>query len=224
MFKLETSEFEIENAKLYGAFTIYDGEAEFVWALGIDMKEGKYIDSETEEEPDDLDEEELDESEEEEDEDDDDDDDDFFDYVTPSLYHNNGFSLDVRSWKEIEGITLDWDSEYNDDDEEAGYLYVFYHEPLTEGKIEFLERRGDKFLVRWAGAVEDLPFVFEGEVTFTGITADCSGISTLEELKSAMKNYIDVDEYDCASYESYDNTEAPDGKRHKWQLVPNNID
>lgn len=91
----------------------------------------------------------------------------------------NIFKLDIKSWKDIAGLSLKWDSQYNKNGEEAGTLYVFEHEYVNSGTIQFLERNGNKFKVKWTGTAnvywndeygEDVPFYFEGDVKFTGIT------------------------------------------------------
>lgn len=219
MFKLGDLEFEIKEAVFRGSF--YDaamskrnylkGVSELLWYIDINMESGKFITK--------LNEEELEEGEEP-----------FYETVIPCLYHNNGFSIDTNLWKDIEKIVLNWDSEYNEKDEEAGNLYVFEHEEITKGKIEFLERRGDNFLIRWTGTANvywndeygaDVPFAFEGEVAFEGINAHCLTISTLEELKPAMMEFINLDEFECIAEESRKNGTSTD---YTWKFKPNNID
>ncbi len=142
------------------------------------------------------------------------------DTVSPSLYHENGFRIDdVHSWKELEGVILEWEDRENDNGEDAGYVFAFYHEAITEGKIEFLKRNGNKYLVRWTGMAEDeIPFEFEGELKFSGILVDSASISNQEELKSAMMQFIDMEEFTCVSESSYG---KEDGERHNtWRLVP----
>ncbi len=133
---------------------------------------------------------------------------DFFDESTLiSLYHNNGFGLPIKSWKELEGVKLEWDSPFNEKEEEAGTLYVFEHEDVTSGTIEILEREGNKFRVRWEGKGnvywdeeygEDVPFLFEGIAEFTGINVCCGNINSYEELLNAMKEFINMDEFELS--------------------------
>lgn len=222
MFKLGDLEFEVKEAVFHGCF--YDaamskrnylkGVEELLWHIEIHMESGKFITKLSDEEQ-----AELDEGEEP-----------FFETVLPYLYHNNGFKIDVRSWKDIEKIVLNWDSEYNENDEEAGNLYVFEHEEITKGKIEFLERKENKFLIRWTGTANvywndeygaDVPFSYEGEVVFSGINAHCITISDLDELKSVMKDFINLDEFDCVAEESRKNGTSTD---YTWKFKPNNID
>lgn len=222
MFELGKLKFAVESAVLSGSFLDAamskrmqsTGEPEFCWHIEIGMKEGEFIT-----EPDEEELEELEEGEEI-----------IYESVSPSLYHNNGFKLDIKSWKDIEGISLEWDSEYNENDEEAGYLYVFEHENVTKGTIKFLKRNKDRFLVSWKGTAnvywndeygEDVPFSFEGEVKFKGISACCDSISTLDELKTAISDFIDIDEYKCESKETH---KIESGISNRWNFVPENID
>ena len=198
MFKLGNSEFEIEKAELIAAFETWDDEEDtsLTWGINIEMAEGPLI---------------LDDEEGEEDE---------GETVSPSLYHDNGFRIDqAHSWKELEGIVLEWAEEENDNGEDAGFISTFDSEAITEGKIEFLKRNGNKYLVRWSGVTEyETPFEFEGELDFTGIVVDSASISNQEELKSAMTPFIDVDEFECVLEEHYD---KEDGERHyRWNCMP----
>ena len=195
MFKLGESEFEVETAELYAVFQTWDDEADtsLVWCINIDMEEGTLAP---------------------EDEDDEDE-----ETVSPNLYHENGFRIEqAHSWKELEGVVLEWEEEENDNGEDAGFIHAFDTEMITEGKIEFLERNGDKYLARWSGVTEyETPFEFEGELKFTGILADGASISNQEELKSALAPFIDMDEFECVPEESYD---KDDGERHyRWKCV-----
>ncbi len=199
MFKLGKSEFKVKKADLRASFTTWDDEedTEFVWYIDVEMEEGKLTFDDEENEGEDDDEE----------------------TVSPSLYHNNGFRIDgVHSWKELEGVILEWEEEENDYGE-AGYVDTFDMEAITEGRIEFLKRNGNKYLVRWTGVVEDeIPFEFEGELNFTGISADSASISNQEELKSAMMQFIDMEEFKCVLESGYD---KEDGERHNtWEFAP----
>ena len=147
--------------------------------------------------------------------------------MAPRLYHNNGFVIEnISSWKELEGQKLVWESEYNERDEEAGFLCVFEHENVTKGTIEILERRGTSFLVRWAGTAnvywddeygEDVPFSFEGEARFTGILACADVELTAEEMRAAIQKYINMSEFVFESQESY---KTHIGKSYRWEYVP----
>ncbi|WP_252242196.1 hypothetical protein [Clostridium sp. ZBS18] len=219
MFKLGKLKFDVENATLSGSFMDSamskrmqsTGLPEFCWSIEIDMNEGDFVTK--------LDDEELE-----------DDEEIYYESVSPRLYHNNGFRLDIKSWKDIEGLSLKWDSQYNANGEEAGTLYVFEYEDVTGGTIKFLERNGNKFLVRWTGTAnvywndeygEDVPFSFEGEVGFSGISANCDDISTLDELKIIMTEFINLDEYKCIFNSTY---EIKAGISHVWRFFPENID
>jgi hypothetical protein len=123
---------------------------------------------------------------------------------SPSLYHNNGIRLDIGSWKELEGITLTWNSEINERGEEAGGLYVFEHEAVTSGKIEILERQENKFKIRWSGKGNifwddeyggNVPFELECMADFKGICLCCEGINE-EEIRAQLSKLINIDEFE----------------------------
>lgn len=74
---------------------------------------------------------------------------------------------------------------YNEKGEEAGSLYVFEHEDVIKGTIEFLRREGRKYYIRWSGTANvfwndeygaDVPFAFEEERTPMNIIFDMDGL------------------------------------------------
>ncbi|MCI9033038.1 MAG: hypothetical protein HFJ08_03095 [Lachnospiraceae bacterium] len=219
MFQLGKLKFDVIGASVYAGYSEPKHnkragscieEEEFSWYIDIGMAEGDFVYELSEEEQ-----EELDEGEEP-----------VYESVSPRLYHNNGFALKLSSWKDLEGQTLTWVSEYNDNEEEAGCLCVFEHEDVTKGKIEFLQRRGNIFFMRWSGTAnvywndeygEDVPFLFEGEVIFKGILACADVEMTEEEIRTAMQKYINMDEFICISQESH---EIIGGKSYQWKYCP----
>lgn len=122
---------------------------------------------------------------------------------SPRLYHEDGFKVKINSWKELEGFTSTWDSKYNENDEEAGCLYVFEHEDVTSGKIKILERQDNNFKLRWTGKgniywddeySEDVPFELECLANFSGIYIGRSALSD-EELNLELSKLINIDEF-----------------------------
>lgn len=67
------------------------------------------------------------------------------------LYHNNGFHTRANAFWELKGEKFVWTDEYNEDDEEAGFLYVQEHESVREGTIEILDVDGERLTVKWSG-------------------------------------------------------------------------
>lgn len=189
MFQLGKLEFEEERTEISAYFT-YDvpvRKNELTWHIEINTDSKVY----KEEEADNENYEDYGE------------DFDFLPYQSPYLYHNEGIHINISSWKKLEGMVLNWDSEYNEIGDEAGVLYVFEHEDVTQSKIEFLERHGTKFLIRWSGTANvfydneydtDVPFLFEGEIPFTGISIDNSSLSD-QDLIETMKKFINTDEF-----------------------------
>ena len=228
MFKLGNSEFQMKGSSFYAGFSDdkmnvrmqCEPKNDFSWHIDIGMEYGPLI-TKLKEDDDDYDEEYDDDNDEY-------DDDGYDDYeeVSPHLYHNNGFSLNIRSWKAIEGMSKIWEEEYNEDDEEAGGLCVFEHEDVTSGTIEFLKRQGNEFFIRWTGTANvywddeygaDVPFEFEGWIPFKGIFAGCDRISDRKELEQAMAEFIDISEFECVLEASH---EIEGGISYDWRYVP----
>lgn len=67
------------------------------------------------------------------------------------LYHNNGFQTHAPSFEALKGRKFIWTSEYNDQDEEAGTLYVQEHENIQKGAIEILDVENKELTVKWSG-------------------------------------------------------------------------
>ncbi|MDE6052690.1 MAG: hypothetical protein K2G55_02770, partial [Lachnospiraceae bacterium] len=98
MFRLGKLEFEVESATVWATYMepkvnqragSMKAEETFDWAIDIFMKEGDFVCELSEEELEELDE----------------DEEPFYESVSPRLYHNNGFTLNISSWKELEGQT-----------------------------------------------------------------------------------------------------------------------
>ncbi len=92
-----------------------------------------------------------------------------------SLYHNEGFSTNIKELSELLGKKYVWDSENNEKGEDAGTLYVLEHENVTKGVIEILEVTDEFITIKWTGLAnvywdedlsENVPFetVFKAEI------------------------------------------------------------
>lgn len=223
MFKLGKLEFAVESADLCAGFSDA-GMLEFdhldkekkpkiMWVLEIDMEYGDFVTESAQQEAEEEGEE------------------PFYESVPPVLYHNNGFRMDVKSWKDLEGMSKTWESDCNEDGEEAGSLYVFEHEDLTSGRIEFLKREGDVFRVRWSGTANvfwddeydtDVPFEFEGDVKFSGLQASCIDVTDLDGVKAVLSEYIDMSEFEFGSERTYEFHSSEEGMKtvHEFKFVP----
>ncbi|WP_313577673.1 hypothetical protein [Lacrimispora sp.] len=191
MFKLKDLVFHVESAVLTGNYKdkgisekMEHMQASFIWKIDIRMSEGSFMYTNK----------------------------NAYEPARPHLYHDNGFTLGVRSWKAIEGQVKEWTFPQNKKGEEAGKLYVFEHEKVNNGKIEFIKRMGNIFYVRWNGTADvfwnesygrDVPFLFEGEVVFEGINAFCNKIYNLKELQASMVKFADLNEFELISEKSY---------------------
>lgn len=89
------------------------------------------------------------------------DDTDDYDMRKIRLYHHNGFSTGAANPKELEGKNFVWECEENGNGEDAGYLYVGYHDNVTEGTIEVLAVTETEITMRWHGVGCGLPFEAE---------------------------------------------------------------
>lgn len=67
------------------------------------------------------------------------------------LYHNNGFQTGVSKIKDLKGKTYNWSSYINENDEEAGTLYVLEHEDVTKATIEIIDVSEDQMIIKWEG-------------------------------------------------------------------------
>ncbi len=67
------------------------------------------------------------------------------------LYHNNGFHTHTPCFSELSGKKFIWETEYNQDDEEAGTLYVQEHEAVKQGTIEILKVENGQVTLKWSG-------------------------------------------------------------------------
>ena len=74
------------------------------------------------------------------------------------LYHHNGFATGAANPEELAGRKFVWECEGNEADEDAGYLYVGYHDNVTEGTIEVLSVTETEITIHWYGVGCGLPF------------------------------------------------------------------
>ncbi len=223
MFKLGKLEFAVESADLCAGFSdagmlVFDlldkeKKPKIKWYLEIDMEYGDFVTESAQQEAEEEGEE------------------PFYESVPPVLYHNNGFRMDVKSWKDLEGMSKTWESDCNKDGEEAGSLYVFEHEDVTSGKIEFLKREGNVFHVKWSGTAnvfwddeydEDVPFEFEGDATFRALLASGVDATNLDDMKIELSKYINMDEFEFESEKTYPLHSGDEGKKtvHRFNFVP----
>ena len=83
------------------------------------------------------------------------------------LYHNNGFRAHVAAFGELKGKRFVWTDEYNEDEEEAGFLCVQEHESVQKGTIEILEADTERLTIKWSGeAVVGWSEKYGGNVPF----------------------------------------------------------
>ncbi|TVX91523.1 hypothetical protein [Cohnella terricola] len=95
-----------------------------------------------------------------------------YDKSAVRLYHNNGFNTHTSTFEDLKGKKFIWNSHYNENEEEAGYLYIQEHEEVTKGIIEIIEVDCNKIIFKWSGLAnvfwnekygQDVPF----ETTFS---------------------------------------------------------
>ena len=118
-------------------------------------------------------------------------------FWTPMLYVND-LNIDVRDWKQVEGVTID-----KDDEDVAAYLYVLEHEPTRNNLIRFASRIGNVFTVEWTCLADaywdddyssDLPLQLQSQVLFDGVhiswvEADQAGVALAKEM---VARYLDL--------------------------------
>ncbi len=123
------------------------------------------------------------------------------------LYHNNGFNTHVSTFEELKGKKFVWNSEYNQDDEEAGVLCVQEHEDVTKGMIEILNVEDNLITIRWSGLAnvfwdekygEDVPFetIFTVELPTDKLYKIDAYKSTLVKIdKNTLLEILNLDEF-----------------------------
>ncbi|MCL2388305.1 MAG: hypothetical protein FWC89_12285 [Defluviitaleaceae bacterium] len=110
--------------------------------------------------------------------------------------YSEGFPLDSKSWKDLEGKTIVWDNFDSKNGIHAGQCLFHYHQSISTAKLEILERRGSKFYVRYTGIIDAHPdntFFFEGEVDCV-IWATTRSIRNIDELMPVLAEYINIEE------------------------------
>ncbi len=107
------------------------------------------------------------------------------------LYHNNGFQTGVSTINELNGKKYSWSSYMNDNDEEAGTLYVLEHEDVTKATIEILDIFQDQIIIRWEG----LANVFWGDEFGADVPFETEFIAKLPKTKKICINAYEKTEF-----------------------------
>lgn len=119
----------------------------------------------------------------------------------PRLYHEQ-LQFNVGSWKELEGAAYSWNDPAGPNGEMEGGLYVFEHEPLTQGSLMIGRRSGSLFQLRWSGQCDiwwdeeyggGLPFLLECEAQFQGIQVNASARDNDDTVRERLARYIRLD-------------------------------
>ena len=166
------TEFTVKLAQLRGAFSDR-GEHSFCWGVDIEAS-GRYYDEEyavTDSEYN-------------------------GEHCDVSLESGDDLFSDIHSWKELAGKIAVWDDFDRENGIDSGQCFFLYHQPISSAKLEIIERRGNKFYVRYSGIVDELPdknFTFEGEMDCV-IEAYTYDIRNVEELMPALSKYINIKE------------------------------
>jgi len=108
------------------------------------------------------------------------------------LYHNNGFQTGISTIMDLKGKKYSWSSYINENDEEAGYLYILEHEDVTKATIEIIDILKDQMVIRWEGFANvfwneefgrDVPFETEFIVKLPKIKKICINAYQKNEFK-----------------------------------------
>lgn len=67
------------------------------------------------------------------------------------LYHNNGFHTHTKRFEDLKGKKFVWKEEFNEEEEEAGTLYVQEHEFVRKGTIEIVNVENGQMTIKWSG-------------------------------------------------------------------------
>lgn len=119
-------------------------------------------------------------------------------------------TFNIKSWKEIEGKVVNWDTPFNEYDEPNGNLYVFSHEDILNGNIEFSKRIGNKFITTWKGNGnifwddefgKNVPFELNCEVTFKEVIVRCSEKDDNESVIQRIVQNLDPKEFEISTIE-----------------------
>jgi len=174
---IRDSYFDITLAQLRACFVEHQHEHSFDWVIDIEA-EGRYYDEEAA----------LEIGE---------DNDYEYDGEDCDIHlDSEGFPLDSKSWKDLEGKSIVWDNFDSKKGVHAGQCLFFYHQLISTAKLEMLERRGNKFYVRYSGIIDAYPddtFLFEGEVDCV-IWASTRNIRSIDELMPVLAKHINIEE------------------------------
>lgn len=129
-----------------------------------------------------------------------------YELCSARLYHEDGFNTHASSLEELKGKKFVWDSEENDDGEEAGTLYVLEHEYLSSGTIEITDISDGFMTIYWSGLANvywseeygsDIPFEAEFTVKLPKIhfTVDAFKATNVKIDGNTRLEILNLDEF-----------------------------
>ncbi len=137
---------------------------------------------------------------------------DDFDMRKICLYHHNGFSTDAQNPSELAGKKFVWDCEENEEGDDAGYVYVGYHDPVSEGTIEVIAVTAEEITMRWHGVGCGL--AFDTEFTAKLPKEHIYTINALESLLLPMGEDCTLELLNFPEYETHREAVC---KSRKWE-------
>jgi hypothetical protein len=120
------------------------------------------------------------------------------DSCKPFLCHES-LRFPIRRWVDIAGQSVEWNSPWNDKlDEPNGVFDVFESGEVPTGRLRFLTRNTNRFMIEWEGVAEPFPlcpepFSLTAEAVFTELRVDGSGHDSEESLRQRLLQCIDAD-------------------------------
>ncbi len=135
-----------------------------------------------------------------------------FDMRKIRLYHHNGFSTDAAKPSELTGKTFVWECEGNEEGDDAGYVYVGYHDPVSEGTIEVLAVTAEEITLRWHGIGCGLAF----DTEFTAKLPE-EDIYTINGWESLLMPIGEDATLELLNFPEYEEKREAVCESHKWE-------
>lgn len=123
-------------------------------------------------------------------------------FLAPSASHDT-LQPAIRRWTEWPGQVFEWSRPYDRvTGKPIGGFYVFDHNDIRRGRLEFLARSGVEFEIAWSGACDvnwtwkygkSVPFALRAVARFTSIVVHGNERDTDATLRERLAQHLSLD-------------------------------
>ena len=126
----------------------------------------------------------------------------------PVLHYDT--QLPIRSWINLAGLRLNWNSPFSETGEPNGSFYIYEHLDILDAELKIGVRKKNTFPITWSGHCDILakppfdravPFEITAAATFKEIVVHSSERETAPQVLERISKILDVDTFTVGPFE-----------------------